>query len=46
MPTGKFPIAFTKPPGALAGPFEDVPFSKALEEMDYEVHNFFLPERA
>jgi len=36
LPSGPFPIVFTKPPGALAGPFEDIPFNKQCEEMDYE----------
>jgi len=30
------PLAFTKTPGSLAGPFEDVPLSKYLPDIDYE----------
>ncbi|KAH7087321.1 fumarylacetoacetate hydrolase family protein [Paraphoma chrysanthemicola] len=32
----KHPLAFTKPPDALAGPLDDIPFSEALLNMDYE----------
>jgi 2-keto-4-pentenoate hydratase/2-oxohepta-3-ene-1,7-dioic acid hydratase in catechol pathway len=33
-------MAFCKTPNALAGPFEDIPFSSELKEMDYEVQYF------
>ncbi|KAK6375923.1 hypothetical protein LTS17_007745 [Exophiala oligosperma] len=31
-----FPLVFTKTPGSLAGPFDDVPLNKALPDIDYE----------
>ncbi|RHZ52052.1 hypothetical protein CDV55_102432 [Aspergillus turcosus] len=36
MKYGDYPIVFTKPPDALAGPFEDIPINPACEYMDYE----------
>lgn len=29
-------------PDTLAGPFEDVPFTTELAELDYEVHSNFI----
>lgn len=36
MAHGAYPTIFTKPPDALAGPYEDIPIPKACLEMDYE----------
>ncbi|KAL1898528.1 hypothetical protein Sste5346_003432 [Sporothrix stenoceras] len=36
MAYGEYPTIFTKPPDALAGPYEDIPIPKACLEMDYE----------
>ncbi|KAH7141935.1 fumarylacetoacetate hydrolase family protein [Dactylonectria macrodidyma] len=36
MDYGNYPVIFTKPPDALAGPFEDIPIPAACISMDYE----------
>ncbi|KAJ3547725.1 hypothetical protein NM208_g1362 [Fusarium decemcellulare] len=36
FPTPKFPTVFTKPSGALNGPFSDVLFNPQCKNMDYE----------
>ncbi|KAJ6110219.1 hypothetical protein N7486_002454 [Penicillium sp. IBT 16267x] len=36
MAYGEYPVVFTKPADALAGPFEDVPINPACLNMDYE----------
>jgi 2-keto-4-pentenoate hydratase/2-oxohepta-3-ene-1,7-dioic acid hydratase in catechol pathway len=36
FPIPKYPTVFTKPPGALAGPFEDIPVNAQCLHMDYE----------
>lgn len=36
MATPEFPVIFTKPNDALAGPYEDIPINPKLLEMDYE----------
>ncbi|KAH8885890.1 fumarylacetoacetate hydrolase family protein [Thozetella sp. PMI_491] len=36
MATGAYPTIFTKPPDALAGPFEDIPIHPSYASMDYE----------
>ncbi|KAM5358499.1 hypothetical protein ACJZ2D_015224 [Fusarium nematophilum] len=36
MSYGEYPVIFTKPADALAGPFEDVPVPSACISMDYE----------
>ncbi|OAG45108.1 hypothetical protein AYO21_00456 [Fonsecaea monophora] len=36
VPESEYPVCFTKAPGTLAGPLEDVPFSEELLYMDYE----------
>ncbi|KAF1955082.1 hypothetical protein CC80DRAFT_566401 [Byssothecium circinans] len=37
-----YPVIFTKPADALAGPFEDVPIHKECKHMDYEVELCFI----
>ncbi|KAH8808636.1 fumarylacetoacetate hydrolase family protein [Xylogone sp. PMI_703] len=41
LPTPEYPLIFTKPVDALAGPFEDIPVDKECTLMDYEVS--YLP---
>ncbi|KAF7133929.1 hypothetical protein CNMCM5793_005395 [Aspergillus hiratsukae] len=36
MSYGDYPVVFTKPPDALAGPFENIPINPACVSMDYE----------
>ncbi|KAK7425082.1 hypothetical protein QQZ08_008359 [Neonectria magnoliae] len=36
MAYGQYPVIFTKPPDALAGPFESIPVPAACLSMDYE----------
>jgi 2-keto-4-pentenoate hydratase/2-oxohepta-3-ene-1,7-dioic acid hydratase in catechol pathway len=36
FPTPKYPLIFTKPPDACAGPYEDIPFDAQCVNMDYE----------
>ncbi|KAF5021356.1 hypothetical protein F66182_6601 [Fusarium sp. NRRL 66182] len=36
MSYGEYPVIFTKPADALAGPFEDVPVPSACDQMDHE----------
>ena len=36
-PLPEHPIFFTKPPTAVAGPFDDIVYPKATERLDYEV---------
>jgi 2-keto-4-pentenoate hydratase/2-oxohepta-3-ene-1,7-dioic acid hydratase in catechol pathway len=36
FPTPAYPTVFTKPPTALAGPFEDIPINAQCLNMDYE----------
>ncbi|EXJ87213.1 hypothetical protein A1O3_04172 [Capronia epimyces CBS 606.96] len=36
FPTPEFPVIFTKPNDALAGPYEDVPVDPEVVELDYE----------
>uniref|UniRef100_A0A8H7NBL4 Fumarylacetoacetase-like C-terminal domain-containing protein n=1 Tax=Bionectria ochroleuca TaxID=29856 RepID=A0A8H7NBL4_BIOOC len=33
---GEYPVVFTKPPNALAGPFENIPIPVICHSMDYE----------
>ncbi|KAJ3545768.1 hypothetical protein NM208_g2353 [Fusarium decemcellulare] len=35
--TTKYPVIFTKPPDALAGPFDTIPIHPECQQMDYEV---------
>jgi len=35
-----YPVIFTKPPDALAGPFEDIPIHFECKMMDYEVCSY------
>lgn len=36
LPIPEFPVIFTKPNDALAGPYEDIPISSKCTDMDYE----------
>ena len=36
LPIPRYPVIFTKPPDALAGPFEDIPVDSCCKNMDYE----------
>lgn len=36
FPVPQYPVVFTKPPAALAGPFEDIPIDPRCVNMDYE----------
>ncbi|KAK3678479.1 hypothetical protein LTR78_001776 [Recurvomyces mirabilis] len=36
LPTPKYPVYFSKPPDALAGPFEDIPIPPCVRKLDYE----------
>ncbi|KAJ3464859.1 hypothetical protein MRS44_009645 [Fusarium solani] len=36
LPYGEYPTIFTKPPDALAGPFEDISINPICANMDYE----------
>ncbi|OAL46310.1 fumarylacetoacetate hydrolase family protein [Pyrenochaeta sp. DS3sAY3a] len=42
LSAGKYPVIFTKPPDALAGPFDDIPINDACEMMDYEAELCFI----
>jgi 2-keto-4-pentenoate hydratase/2-oxohepta-3-ene-1,7-dioic acid hydratase in catechol pathway len=37
-----YPVVFTKPPDALAGPFEDIPVHRECKLMDYEAELCFI----
>ncbi|KAH7131830.1 fumarylacetoacetate hydrolase family protein [Dendryphion nanum] len=36
FPTPQYPVVFTKPPGALAGPYQDIAIDAQCTNMDYE----------
>lgn len=36
LPVPQYPVIFTKPPDALAGPYEDIPIDSRCMNMDYE----------
>ncbi|KAH7081442.1 fumarylacetoacetate hydrolase family protein [Paraphoma chrysanthemicola] len=42
MAPGPYPVTFTKPPDALAGPFENIPVHKECQWMDYEAELCFI----
>lgn len=42
MSYGTYPTVFTKPPDALAGPYEDVPIHPSCAELDYEAELAFV----
>ncbi|KPI42411.1 Fumarylacetoacetate hydrolase domain-containing-like protein [Cyphellophora attinorum] len=37
---GEYPLIFTKPTGAAAGPFEDIPVHPEAHDLDYEVCSY------
>ncbi|KAF2827185.1 hypothetical protein CC86DRAFT_439547 [Ophiobolus disseminans] len=37
-----YPVIFTKPPDALAGPFEDIPINEECKLMDYQAELCFV----
>ncbi|KAJ8117757.1 hypothetical protein OPT61_g1132 [Boeremia exigua] len=42
LAVGDYPVVFTKPPDALAGPYDDIPINNACEMMDYEAELCFI----
>ncbi|KAJ4986252.1 fumarylacetoacetate hydrolase family protein [Stagonosporopsis vannaccii] len=42
MKTSLYPVTFTKPPDALAGPYEDIPVHPECKFMDYEAELCFV----
>ncbi|TVY19602.1 Fumarylacetoacetate hydrolase domain-containing protein 2 [Lachnellula arida] len=45
FPKEKYPTVFTKPPDALAGPYEDILVHEECQLMDYEAELCFIIER-